>query len=372
MAVASTMATACAVTPVASKRPLTEAGIEAVGETEFVVVENANGMVKGWFMQDSSAAGASQGLIGALVVATIDAIANAGPSRRAQRLANEISEHVTPDMLSASLTEKLEAQMGESDSGVRVMKVTDREPFFEDEPRQDTVDIVHGYKFSEDGSTFQVVADVTYTSSTMPYETVYTFEKSVPKSELSGPLYRNAFVYNSVSVPVPVLSDEIKQDMVEAVKASYADPDGTLPVDGDDDYKKYTKEIEKAQDDDFTKSEASVLVTQTWLKNDAELLKQEISRAHDFIATMILADMNSTEIPSLNGQDEIMNREDDGRFVRKVGSTVESGWYTSNPGDDQSFVTYGNTFAIASDNRSLVRQRKSEAKQKRREAKKKK
>ena len=64
-------------------RPMPADAISAVGKAKIAVAQNNNGVEKSWFMTDSSAAGASYGLIGGLVSGIMDAIMNAGPSRRA-------------------------------------------------------------------------------------------------------------------------------------------------------------------------------------------------------------------------------------------------------------------------------------------------
>lgn len=63
-------------------RPLTSSHIETMGATPVTVSQNNNGIEKSWFFTSTAAAGAAYGLIGALVTVAMDAIINAGPSRR--------------------------------------------------------------------------------------------------------------------------------------------------------------------------------------------------------------------------------------------------------------------------------------------------
>ena len=100
---ACALAGACATESFPSKRPLTSAEIAAMSQTDLVLDENNEGVGKSWFMTDSSAAGAQYGLIGALVTATMDAIMNAGPARRAKQAANEVAEVVLAEKLNESL-----------------------------------------------------------------------------------------------------------------------------------------------------------------------------------------------------------------------------------------------------------------------------
>ena len=78
--------------------------------------ENNRGVEKSWFMTDSSAAGAQYGLIGALVTSVMDAIMNAGPSKRAQQAANEIAALVPADALNVSLMSHLQGQVPAADA----------------------------------------------------------------------------------------------------------------------------------------------------------------------------------------------------------------------------------------------------------------
>lgn len=362
VAMAATMlAAACASTRVVSKRPLSQENISRIGETDFVVVEATNGITTTWNQQNSSIAGVPQGLIGTLVITTIDAMANSGPAARAQRAADDIREFVTPEMLSASLIQSLEAKIGVSENGVRVASVSERSAYIQTEPRDDTVDIVHSYRFSEDGSTFQAIFDVTYANAVIPYQTVYSFDGDAPQPERSGPLYRNSFIYHSISLPLPRLTNQTRAKLIDVVRARYADEDGGLPMAGDDGYEAYLKDLGNAEDDTLSEPEASVLMTQAWLTNDAARLKTEIDRAHQFIADALIADLNSTEIPSLTGVDKLMARDDDGRLVLRLGATTAAGSLVSFPRTGAPFATYGNAAAIARENAALASQRKAEA-----------
>jgi hypothetical protein len=100
------LAACTTVQQVPSMRPLTQAHMETMGPTSVVIAENNNGVEKSWFYTSTSSAGAAYGLVGVLVTATMDAIINAGPSRRAQKAANEMAELMSIDMLNASLAEQ--------------------------------------------------------------------------------------------------------------------------------------------------------------------------------------------------------------------------------------------------------------------------
>ena len=92
---ALTLAACASAPPVPNARPLNASHIEALGPTPVTVFENNTGVGKAWLAQDSSAAGASQGMLGVLISVAFDAMMNAGPSRRAGQAADEVAEVMT-------------------------------------------------------------------------------------------------------------------------------------------------------------------------------------------------------------------------------------------------------------------------------------
>lgn len=351
---------ACATEPYPNKRPLTSEAIADLGATDVVVVENNNGVGVTWFAQDSSAATAQYGLVGALTSAVMDAIANAAPSSRANRVADDISEDVVSDALNASFVSALEA--AEGDGSISFSSVSMRQPVISKETINGAIEIQTQYSMAEDGSAIRVSSTATYSNSDMQYVTPYTFESSVPKPELSGPLYRNTIVYNSKTFPIPVLTESMKQELVRALTESFKDENGNLPAEGEDGYKKMQRQLEDAQDDTLKKYEALVFVSQEWLKDDAAELKSEIENAHAFIAKYLLSDINSSAVPSLEGVDELLETSEDGRVVRLVGSGVGTGQIISSPGDTGVFPTYGNTTNFSDQAREKVKQLKTNRK----------
>jgi hypothetical protein len=218
-------------------------------------------------MTDSSAAGASYGLIGAVVSATMDAIINAGPSRRARQAADEINTIAPPSTLDVSLVAALQrqilgAQVLESAEavaadaplvtdlatldanagvpasapeaqasaappvGVHFTDIATVQRLSVPGPENDAVEVAATYVLSEDASTLRVIASATYTNVEMPYVTPYTFERAPPRTELEGPVYRNTFVYYSPSLPVPLLTPELKDRLVAAIEQAARDEQG--------------------------------------------------------------------------------------------------------------------------------------------------
>jgi hypothetical protein len=330
-------------------RPMTPETIQAVGKAPVVVAENNNGIEKSWFMVDSSAATASYGLIGGLVGGIMDAIMNAGPSRRAQKAANEIAELLPADALTTSLVWHLQSQVPAADatvSGASLATVTTVQKITSPSAADGALEINSSYTLSEDASAFRVIARVSLEAKNLPYKTPYKFEKSVPKTELTGPVYRNTFTYHSAQLPVPTLTPDLKSRLVANIEASYKDANGAPPVPDSDDAKALAKELEAARDDKLTKDEIAIFLAREWLKDGGAMLKREVEAAHGFIARYVVQDLNSTVVPSFEGQDVPVETAD-GRTVRRTGAGLDAGSYVSAPSEVTSFTTYGNAIAIA-------------------------
>lgn len=348
-AVAALSMAACAsVPPVPNARPLNAGHIAAMGPTPVTVSENNIGVGKAWLAQDSTAAGASQGLLGVLITVAFDAMMNAGPSRRAGEAADEVAEVMPVDALNASLVEHFRRQAAAAPiSGVSVSEVKLVQRRTAPITINDNVEVTSNYLLSEDATTLQVTVNLSYTNPALPYVTPYTFEEAPPKSELSGPLYRNTFTYYSRQLPVPVLTPELRERLIASIQDSARDASGALPAEGTDAFKGMTRELEEARDDRLTKAEISIFLTREWSRDNGSLLRAEVDAAHAFIARYAVLDLNRTAVPSLTGQDEIVETVADGRTIRRLGSGLMTGSYVSSPSEVMSFSTYGNSVAVA-------------------------
>jgi len=353
-------------------RPMTAATMESVAKADIVVAENNNGIEKSWFMTDSSAAGAPYGLLGALVSGVMDAIMNSGPSKRAGKAANEIAELMPAQALTVSLVTALQSQA--PGGAVSLGNVTTVQKITSPTMRDGAVEILTHYTLSEDASAFRITANVTLEGKALPYKTPYEHKKAVPKTELTGPVYRNTFVYHSVQLPVPTMTPELKARLIASIQDSYKDANGAPPDPKSDDGKALAKELEKAGDEQLTKDEVAIFLTREWLQDGGALLKKEVENAHAFIARYLVQDLNSTAVPTFTGQDQLLETMADKRVVRRVGAGLDAGSYVSAPGDLTSFTTYGNAIAIAkvqSEKISTLNKRASADKQKEGKAKKK-
>jgi hypothetical protein len=320
-----------------------------MGATRTVVSENNNGVEKSWFYTSTASAGAAYGLIGALVTATMDAIINAGPSRRAQKAANEIAELITVDALNVSLTEQIRQQVvaeSATATGVQVSGVESAQRLTEEGVIDDALTVSTRYTLSEDSSTLRVVAIATYESAHTPYATPYEF-KTVPRAERSGPAYRNTFTYYSSQLPVPTLTPELRARLIASIEESARDDAGAPPAEGTEQFRAMQRELENANDDRLSKDEIAIFLTREWLRDNGALLRTEIEQAHAYVARYVLLDMNRAVVPSMTGQDDLLETTETGRSVRRIGAGVEAGSYVSSAGNVTSFSTYGNTIAIA-------------------------
>lgn len=377
---------ACATaTPVPAMRPLTQAHIDTMGATSVVVAENNGGIEKSWFYTSTASAGAAYGLVGVLVSAAMDAIINAGPSRRAQKAANEMAEVFSVEELNASLTaalgqqipgaqpaivtevaataeasaEALSAAPAEAvlvtapaaapapPSGVYYSDVRAEQRMMAREAIDDAVQISTRYTLSEDSSTLRIIATATYQSAQTPYSTPYEFRGSVPRTEQTGPAYQNTFTYYSSQLPVPTLTPELRERLVASVQDSARNEAGELPAEGTDEYRAMERELDNARDDRLTKDEIAIFLTREWLRDDGALLRSEIEQAHAFIARYVAMDMNRTAIPSIAGSDELLETQENSRTVRRIGAGAAAGSYISSAGNVSSFSTYGNTISVA-------------------------
>lgn len=347
---------ACAtVEPVPGARPLSQANIEAIGPTPLSVTGNETGVSKSWYYTQVNGGGA--GLIGAIAGAIAAAIINAAPSYRAHKQADEVAEVQTVEALNASLAARMKEEAGKAAAGPGVtfpeVLLAYKAP--KAGTPDDTVEITTSYTLSEDSSVLRIVAVATYNNQAIPYKTPYTFTKSVPKSQTTGPLYQNTFTYYSTPLPIPALTPELRARLIANIRESAQDASGAAPLEGTTEFKAMQREIELANDDKLTPNETSLFLTREWLRSDGAMIKEEVRRAQDFIARYLLLDINRTAIPAIDGEDELLETASDQRTVRRIGKGVEAGSYVCSAADVTAFATYGNTIAVAKSTTAYIK-----------------
>ncbi|MDP3401695.1 MAG: hypothetical protein Q8R97_11295 [Brevundimonas sp.] len=358
---------ACA-TPVPQARPLNADQIAAMGPTRVLVVENDYGIGKSWLMSDSSVAAAPYGLIGVLVSAGIDAMMNYGPSARASQAADEVAEVISLDALNTSLTQSLQAQVPASAprTGVSLSDVSPVQRVTSVVPEDDAIEVVTSYTLSTDASALRITVTSTYSNASLPYATPYFPEGSPPKSELAGPTYRNTFVYESRQLPLPVLTPELKEELVASIRESARDETGALPEEGTDAHRAMTKELEDAVDSRLTDAEIAFFLTREWLKDDGRLIRAEIDNAHALAARYLVMDLNRTDVPSYEGEgSELVETLPDGRTVYRFSGGLMAGSYVSSPADGRALVNYGNAINYASVHMTRLQTLRTEAREQR-------
>lgn len=347
---------ACAtVEPVPLARPLSQANIETLGPTRVSVTGSETGVAKAWYYTDVNGGGA--GLVGAIAGAIAAAIINAVPAARAQRQADEVADVFSVQALNDSFVATLRAQAARTATvpGVSfpdtVLTYRPAKPAVLD----DTVELTTSYTLSEDSSVLRIVTVATYENQAIPYRTPYTFAKSPPRSETRGPLYRNTFTYFSTPLPIPSLTPELRERLIANIRDSARDANGALPAEGTTEYRSMQREIDLANDDRLTPNETSLFLTREWLRDNGAMIKGEVRRAQEFVANYVALDMNRTAIPSIAGQDELVETAADQRTVRRIGSGVEAGSYVSSAPNVTTFATYGNTIAVAKNTVTYIR-----------------
>ncbi len=339
---------ACAtVEPVPYARPLSQANIQALGPTRVSVTGSETGVTKAWFYTDVNGGGA--GLVGAIAGAIAAAIINAVPAARAQKQADEVAEVQPVQAVNASFVAAVqeEGSRNATASGVTFPETVLTYKVVTPGVLDDTVELTTSYTLSEDSSVLRIVTVATYENSAIPYQTPYTFTKAPPKSETKGPLYRNTFTYFSTPLPIPTLTPELRERLIANIRESAKDATGALPLEGTTEYRAMQREIDLANDDRLTPNEMSLFLTREWLRDNGAMIKAEVQRAQAFVAHYVALDMNRTAIPSMTGEDELVETAADQRTVRRIGAGLEAGSYVSSAPNVATIATYGNTVAIA-------------------------
>lgn len=349
-----TLAACATVEPVPVARPLSQASIATMGPTKVSVAGSETGVAKAWFYTDVN--GGGMGLVGAIAGAIAAAIINAAPSARAHKQADEVADVQSVQDLNAAMVATVKAEASKAAAtGVTFPDVVLTYNPVNPAALDDTVAITTSYTLSEDSSVLRIVAFVSYSNAAIPYQTPYTFTKATPKSETKGPLYRNTFTYYSTPLEIPTLTPELRDRLVANIRESAQDASGAAPAEGTTEYKAMQREIELAMDDKLTPNETSLFLTREWLRNDGQMIKAEVKRAQEFIARYLALDINRTAIPSLTGEDELLETASDQRTVRRIGKGYEAGSYVCSAANVNQFATYGNTIAIAKSTAAYVK-----------------
>lgn len=349
----------CSVVQVPRKHPVSAEVLPKVAAMPVVIAENKMGVGSSWTYVSTAGATAQYGFIGGMVGGIIDAIVNAGPASRAEKAASEINQVLPTASLNGTLmTQFKDIQKSESPGMPEPLMLKNIK-----EKQTENIKIDFNYALSEDASVLRVVALATVESKVISYKSPYSGEKAT-----KGPIYTNTFTYYSDPFPVPTLSDELKKQMVEQITGRYTGADGKLPEPKSDDFKKYTKELEQANDNELSKSEASMFLIRKWTEKNGQAATNAVNEAHKVLARQILLDLRRVDVPEWSGQDRTLETLSNGRTIKIVGGALEAGSIIS-VSSSGAIATWGNTQSYAKGN---VDQFHKENAQQRKEKKKKK
>lgn len=184
--------TGCAIQPY--KKPIPEAARASFHDVGVYARADENGVGVQYLAQDSSAAGAGYGLIGALVTATIDAVANATPLGIAQ----DAADKVKPAMSAADLQSELELDLAQEftqspDFGSVKVSVLPKENKRRRALAHPLITLEVSYSLATDLRSLQVTA---------VGEAYAKGLKGADKN--TGLVYRNRFEYHSGLLPKPM------------------------------------------------------------------------------------------------------------------------------------------------------------------------
>lgn len=381
---------ACAtVTPVPDARKLTPELMSQMGATDVVLVKN-DGIRAGWTSagvgpaQDytylvppgtsPAAAGIGAGLGHAIGVAIVDA----APSARAKRAVRSINSGINKQMLDDALMRKIQSVA--TSGPVKADNIISAEFEGKDPEPQGKLKIETDYTLAEDASAVKVSALVTYANDEMSYKTPYDFGDKPPKTELTGLLYRNRFTYHSDKFEAPELTDAVREQLTQAIQSQYSEDVAVVKA-SDDEEKKKEKELNKlvkrkdkaleaAKDNKLSKVELATLLINKWRGNGNPALSEAINEGQDFIARMMFADLNDSDVPQYERQTPLpeskgsfwkgapivigpignneyteIEQKPNGRKVIRLDSGYYAGSYHSYP--EPGFASYGNTYKVA-------------------------
>lgn len=337
----------CTTQPNPNKRPMQQATMESI-KTPLPVLTQIparNGIATTYFAQDSSAAGAQYGLIGALTTAVIDGIANANPYQVAETNANRIADTLKGDELLNQAYSALEANKKNAPAYLDlVFSAPTPAPTKQTKTTHaDGLTINIGYVFTADMSGLNVYANVALNAKGIEYKSPYpTQGRKIAKVDKSGLVYQNGFNYYSEQLAVPVKSQADIDAKVAEIRSKAA-KNGVVAKRDNPQYSKMLNEIKQAQKAEYTLDEVTTKLADQWLANNGEKLKAEIQAAHKFIAEQVFKDLTRLDIPDYNGTETILTTETDGRVIKLIGAGLDAGKVVSQP---KNFVStsWGNVF----------------------------
>ncbi len=325
-----------------NKRPMQQATIDQIKSPVPLNMQTPErtGVATTYFAQDSSAAGAQYGLIGALTTAVIDGIANSNPAEIASNNANRIAEIIKGDELLNQAYTTLAANKKYAPTSLNLVfsAPTPAPTKSGKATTPDGLNVQVGYIFKTDMSGLNVYANVSLNAKGVEYKSPYVAKDAKPtKPDISGLVYQNNFNYYSQQFAVPVKPQSEIDAKVAEIKTK-ASKNGVLPKKDNPQYARMMSEIKQAQKPEYTPKEISDKLADQWLANNGEKLKAEIKAAHEFIAAQIYKDLARFDVPDYKGTDTVLETSENGRVIKIVGAGFNAGNVISEP---KEFISTG-------------------------------
>jgi len=289
--------TACTVAPY--KQPMDTARAHKLREAAVYAKADDRGFGVQYFAQDSSAAGAPYGLVGVLVAATMDSVANAGPIGIAANGAADLAPSYNHERTAAQFTESLQTRLGQG-------------PLFDAVPTIQTLDKEQKWAANEFPTPTSLLTSVEYsltqdlrslevalTATAVSKDAVKLRKRGNRKGQPDeGIVYRNRFEYRSAPLAVfPEKSDQQIDAEIEQIKAKYAQASQTRSNDRLR-ANQTTGERERAMKKEIARvrRQAPPDVTADyyvglWLANDAVLLSNELQAGLTVVADLLASDL---------------------------------------------------------------------------------
>jgi len=283
--VAAVSASACTVAPY--KHPLDQAASARLVQPAVYARADDRGIGVQYFAQDSSAAGAQYGLIGALVTATIDAIANSSPLKVAENGADSLAPKFNHAQVTSDFNDALQVQLVTHPSFGPALTVhpLDKERKWESAAFTEQAVLLTRveYAVTQDFRSLDVV--LTAEAFSRDAAAAATQGKKGAKAD-AGMIYRNRFEY--FSVPLPALAEkspeQVEQEIAQ-IKAKYGKvkPASQTALN-------MKKEIDRARQPTPASEKAQHYLA-LWLADDAAFMRKELVTGLATVSELLVKDL---------------------------------------------------------------------------------
>lgn len=144
------------------------------------------------------------------------------------------------------------------------------------------------------------------------------------------PIYSNRFYYYSEIHTIPKKSKiEIENRRIQ-IQKEFINKRNKLPRNGTPEHAEMKRRMRMASLD-YNLVEKTNLSLDAWLFNNATELKEEVSKAHQFIIEALYRDLFNFEPSTANQKSKILEVLDDGRVIKMIGGLKTSGQIESLP-----------------------------------------